>query len=726
MSDIVDIGLKVDSSSVKKGTGALNRFGRQAGKTERATDKMKRSIKRAGLAFAAMGAAAAAAGAAFTFNKIRDFGKAISELSAITGATGKDLDFLRQKSLEFGRTTTLTASQAAEAFKLIASAKPSLLENARALAAVTKQAIILSEASGVTLAESANTVGSALNQFSANADQATRFVNVLAAGAKFGASEINQTSIALRKVGVVAAQAGLSFEQTNTAIQLLAKGALKGEEAGTGLRGVFLKLTTQANREFNPAIVGIEKALKNLAKAQLSDREQKKLFGQESIVAAKLLIKEADSFGTLTDKLTGTDTALEQAKINTNNLDGDLKLLKSAVEGAALSFEKDFNPQLRDMVKLFTNAASGFTIFIDKISGANTQLTLALKLREARDELKALQDKFREVENDPSLSSIFPEQAIIDQINRIANKIEKLNKLRNEIISPKSEQGIAAPSGAAPSGGAASGGAPQGPTPAEIKAAAAAQNIIDLTKAKFARMHELALEADATDSERAQLKLEFDLQQMQTDFDNLNLNETQKATLREQFEQARIERAQMTADKLGKIDADLEKKKIAAEKRLQAIQLQNASQLFGDLSSLMQTGSRKLFEIGKAAAIAQAVVNVAQGVTKALGQGGFFGIAMGAAVAAAGAVQIAKIASTQFNGGQGGSVAVGGASFASSGGGQQTATVPQSPAGQQIQRVTNVTLSIDSGGIYTGNEVRTLIEAINEQVGDGVKLAVNA
>jgi len=279
-------------------------------------------------------------------------------LSAITGATGKDLDFLRRKSLEFGRTTTLTASQAAEAFKLIASAKPSLLENGKALAEVTKQAIILSEASGVTLADSAETVGAALNQFSAKANQATRFVNVLAAGAKFGASEINKTSIALRKVGVVAAQAGLSFEQTNTAIQLLAKGALKGEEAGTGLRGVFLKLTTQANRDFNPAIVGIERALKNLAKAQLSDIQQKKLFGQESIVAAKLLIKEADSFGILTGKLTGTNTALEQAKTNTNNLDGDIKLLKSATEGAAISFGSKFTPSLRLVIQSFTELLS--------------------------------------------------------------------------------------------------------------------------------------------------------------------------------------------------------------------------------------------------------------------------------------------------------------------------------------------------------------------------------
>jgi hypothetical protein len=86
------------------------------------------------------------------------FTKSISELSAITGATGKDLKFYEEQAALIGKTTTLSASQAADAFKLIASAKPDLLANKEALAAVTKEAVKLAEAAGIGLADAASTV----------------------------------------------------------------------------------------------------------------------------------------------------------------------------------------------------------------------------------------------------------------------------------------------------------------------------------------------------------------------------------------------------------------------------------------------------------------------------------------------------------------------------------------------------------------------------------------
>ena len=152
----------------------------------------------------------------------KNFNAAISNLSAITGAVGKDLEYLRNAALEFGSTTTLSASQAAEALKLVASAKPDLLESGAALKEVTKQAILLAEASGTDLAQAAATVGKSLNQFGADADQAARFVNVLAAGAKFGAAEIPAISASLKSAGVAASSAKISFEETGAAIQVLA------------------------------------------------------------------------------------------------------------------------------------------------------------------------------------------------------------------------------------------------------------------------------------------------------------------------------------------------------------------------------------------------------------------------------------------------------------------------------------------------------------------------
>ncbi len=328
---------------------------------EKAFGRARRAAEASVKAIGTAGAGAAAAFTAYSVKAATDFQKSISDLSAITGASGKDLDFLRQKALEFGSSTTLSASQASEAFKLIASAKPDLLANGQALAEVTRQAITLAEASGTTMADAANTVGASLNQFGAGAKEAARFVNVLAAGAKFGSSEIEQTSQALKVAGTVASGAGLSFEQTNAAIQLMAKMAIKGSEAGTGLRGVLLKLSNQTNDQFNPRVVGLSKALENLSKANLTSAEKTKLFGLESITAANALINQYALLDPLTKSLTGTATATEQAAVKNANLAGDVKRAQSAMETLAITTGSMLTPALGVLATGLAEVINGAT-----------------------------------------------------------------------------------------------------------------------------------------------------------------------------------------------------------------------------------------------------------------------------------------------------------------------------------------------------------------------------
>src|SRR5476649_2753222 len=99
-----------------------------------------------------------------------------------------------------GRTTEYSASQAVEALKLMASAKPELLQTADGLTQATKSALVLAQAAGTTLPDATKTLALSLNQFGAGANQADRYINVLAAGAKFGASEITDTAPRLKPV----------------------------------------------------------------------------------------------------------------------------------------------------------------------------------------------------------------------------------------------------------------------------------------------------------------------------------------------------------------------------------------------------------------------------------------------------------------------------------------------------------------------------------------------
>ena len=206
--------------SIKKLNISLIRLSRNSFKSSKAASSLKSSIVNLAAGFAGF------FGISKASEIVLNFQDALLDLSAITGATGKDLDFLKDSSFELGKTFGRSGAETLKAFKLVASAKPELLKNLPALKAVTKEVLILAAASGLELAPAAEITAQGLNIFNEGADQAARFVNILGAGAKFGASEIEQTGAALLKAGPAAFAAGLSFEQLNAAIKILSKGGL--------------------------------------------------------------------------------------------------------------------------------------------------------------------------------------------------------------------------------------------------------------------------------------------------------------------------------------------------------------------------------------------------------------------------------------------------------------------------------------------------------------------
>ena len=367
-------GAKAGADQFNRSVDSMDRRAKKAGKSlgniDKSFNKLRGSALRLGSLFGAglglaslVGVVRSAVGTMIEFNRV------MSNVSALTGATGKDLDFIREKALEFGRTTTVAAVDVAEAFKLMASAKPDLLANVEALAATTREAITLRDAAGIDLASAIVTLGGALNQFSAGAQEANKFINVLAAGAKFGASEISDTALALKDSGTVAAAAGISFEELNASIQLLASISIKGARAGVGLRNVILRLQTGAD-ETNPAIVGLQQALLNLGKQSLTAAQLTKLFGLESVVVAQRLIQEANALGTLTERLTDTSTAMEQAETNLNNLSGDIDKLGTAFGGLGIKITESSDSIMREGVQNWTVFVNFVTSKMDAMGDA--------------------------------------------------------------------------------------------------------------------------------------------------------------------------------------------------------------------------------------------------------------------------------------------------------------------------------------------------------------------
>lgn len=265
-----------------------------------------------------------------------NFERSMSQLSSLTGKTGKDLETLKEYAIELGSTTTLTASQVADAFRLIGSQQPQLLESSEALKAVTKNAITLSEAAGIDLSTAAQTLSTSINQFGGDSTRATEFINILAAASQKGAGDIGWLGDAITKSGTTAKAVGTDYNELVANLEMLAKAGYDASTAGTALRSIIMSLEKQSNDNFKPSVVGLTQAFKNLQDAQLTLTDYQNTAGKMFAAQAKALAENADEAFRLKDAITGTNIAEEQAATNTANLDGSLKSLSSAWEGLNL------------------------------------------------------------------------------------------------------------------------------------------------------------------------------------------------------------------------------------------------------------------------------------------------------------------------------------------------------------------------------------------------------
>lgn len=312
------------------------------------------------------------------YDTIKKFDQAVADLSAITGATGKDLDYLKKQAVELGKSTKGGAIAVVEAYKLIGSAKPELLENVNALNQVTEATLTLSKAAGMEMPEAATALTDAMNQFGADASQAAVFVDALAAGAKYGAAEIPQTTEALLKFGAVARTSNISIHESVALIELLAENGIKGAESGTKLRNVLLKISapdalpkegfralSEALKESGVSMeylkdktVSIEDKLKVLKPLLKDNANIVKIFGDENATAAINIIEHNDRLKELTKSTKEQGVADEQAAIKMDTLQGKTERLSSTYDSLILSIGSG-SGVVTEFFKFFVDGAEG-------------------------------------------------------------------------------------------------------------------------------------------------------------------------------------------------------------------------------------------------------------------------------------------------------------------------------------------------------------------------------
>lgn len=341
--------------------------------------------------------AAAITGVSFALSKLRnnrdDKEDSAANLKALTGLDDNSIKWLtRQAEIlstamdKTGLRVTQSSRDILEAYMLVGSNKPELLNDKEALNAVTVETMRLSAASKMELAKSVEATTTALNQYGAGADQAARYVNVLAAGSKFGASNVEQQTAAILKAGTIAASSNISLEELVGTIEMLGEKGMKNEIAGTGLKTFFTRLSTGAI-DTNPKVVGLSVALENLNKKVEEAESQtvgggttllKKLFGDEGMVTAMILTQNTEKVKEYTQAVTGTSVAMEQAAINSDTAKAKRAQYINQIKEAGIILMEKLNPSLSALTGWTTKLIKAAPELIDWLQKYGKVLAYAI------------------------------------------------------------------------------------------------------------------------------------------------------------------------------------------------------------------------------------------------------------------------------------------------------------------------------------------------------------
>ena len=301
-----------------------------------------------------------------------DFDTAMSQVAAVSGATGSDLDALRDKAREMGSKTKFSASEAAEAMNYMAMAGWKTEDMLSGIEGIMN----LAAASGEDLATTSDIVTDALTAFGLTAADSGHFADILAAASSNANTNVSMMGETFKYCAPIAGALGFSAEDTAEAIGLMANAGIKSTQAGTALRTIMNNLAGEVKicgsniGEVTVATTNADGSMRNLSDILADCRsafsgltESEKAAAAESLVGknamsgflALMNAGEAD-ITKLSSAIASCDgTAEDMAATMQDNLAGQLTILKSALEELAISFGELLMPALRTIVGWIQN-----------------------------------------------------------------------------------------------------------------------------------------------------------------------------------------------------------------------------------------------------------------------------------------------------------------------------------------------------------------------------------
>lgn len=296
-----------------------------------------------------------------------DFDSAMSQVAAVSGATGSDLDALRDKAREMGAKTKFSASEAAEAMNYMAMAGWKTTDMLGGIEGIMN----LAAASGEDLATTSDIVTDALTAFGLSADDSGHFADVLAAASSNANTNVSMMGETFKYCASIAGALGFSVEDTAEAIGLMANAGIKSSQAGTSLRTIMNNLTgevkicgssigevTIATTNADGSMRGLSDILADCRTAFSGLSESEKAAAAETLVGknamsgflALMNAGEAD-INKLSGAIANCDgKSAEMAATMQDNLAGQFQILKSQLEELAISFGELLMPAIRAIV----------------------------------------------------------------------------------------------------------------------------------------------------------------------------------------------------------------------------------------------------------------------------------------------------------------------------------------------------------------------------------------
>lgn len=280
------------------------------------------------------------------------------------------------KTTESGIKIKQSATDILDAFTKIGSQRPELLKNKEALAAVTEDAIILSEAAKIELEPATASLANVMNQFNEKSSSSRRIINELAAGSQTGSGDIQYLSNAIEKCGTSAYLMGMKTNQTIGVVEAIAPKFKDASQAGNSFDKVLLTMKDK-QIGYQSGLFNMNDALDELQTRFAKGEKASDLFGKEHAKMAEVLVMAKDDVIRYTEAVTGTDKALEQAAKNTNN--------RAAKRAQAMNRLKlvmiDLGEKVAPAITMGTNAFTSFLTYLSKaptLFRENKQLILAL------------------------------------------------------------------------------------------------------------------------------------------------------------------------------------------------------------------------------------------------------------------------------------------------------------------------------------------------------------